>query len=72
MEINFDNNVLAEIQVENNLIKVTRAMDGWGKPIDISKITIDGKKQDEMITISKKEYDLLKRDSYTLWNCVDQ
>lgn len=24
------------------------------------------------ITISKKEYELLKKDSYTLWNCVGQ
>jgi hypothetical protein len=72
MEINFNGSLLTEIQTTDNSIKILRAVDGWGNKIDISKIIIDNKKQEDVITISKKEYEQLKKDSYTLWNCVDQ
>lgn len=39
--INFNGNCKAKIQVVNGKVKVLNAIDGWGNPIDLSKIIIE-------------------------------
>lgn len=38
--VDFAGNVKAEIEVKNNTITVTNAMDGYGNPIDVKNIKI--------------------------------
>ncbi len=42
-EINFDGNVLAEIEVKNNVIKILRAINGHGNKIEDYDILITRK-----------------------------
>ena len=39
-EINFDGNILTEIETTDKNLKVLRAVNGWGKAIDVAKIQI--------------------------------
>jgi glutathione synthase/RimK-type ligase-like ATP-grasp enzyme len=42
-EINFDGNILAEIETNDKNLKVLRAVNGWGYAIDKTKIYINEK-----------------------------
>lgn len=39
-EIIFEDSLKAEVEIDNSNIKVIRAVNGWGKAIDIEKIEI--------------------------------
>ena len=43
VEIDFDGNVKALIQIKGNEIKVLKAMNGYGNSIDVNKITSKNK-----------------------------
>lgn len=43
IEIDFGNHLLALFVVEDNKIKVVYAIDGWGSPLDLSKVKINNK-----------------------------
>ena len=40
IEVNFDGNLLAEIETTDKNLKVLNAVNGWGEPVDVAKIQI--------------------------------